>query len=719
MSHLLARSVDRLRAAVLFVTLFAASLSGQQQTPSQPPQDARPAAQDQPAAAQPPRFRTEANYVRVDVYPTRDGTPVPDLRMEEFDVLEDGARQTVQAFEHIVISPAGPQTLRAEPSSVRSGEQMAANPRNRVFVFFLDVPHAAVDSSHRIKEPLIRLMDRILGPDDLIAVMTPEMSAAQITFARKTEVVAAMLREGWAWGARGSAMPMDEREREYERCYPMTSDEAARNRIAPVVKKMIDRRRERLVLDALHDLVRYLGGVREERKAIVTVSEGWLLYTPDASIAALRQDSASGEFEPVPGKAPVGVDEFGKLTLNPRRREDGTTGADQTTCDRERMYLASIDNEHYFRDLLDLANRYNASFYPIDPRGLPVFDYPIGPDQPPPLAVDQAHLRTRIETLQVLAENTDGMAVINSNDLDRGLRRIADDLTSYYLLGYYSSNPKLDGGYRRITVRVKRPGVQVRARRGYRAATATEVNASRAAAAAPVPEAVRTANAAIASLARIRPEQAFAVHAVAVRSTAAGSTSLWVAGEVQSSAREYAGGATATIDVNGGASGSTTATLKAGERTFLATVPVKDTADTIIEVRVRLNADGVTTPVTGLVRIEPQRLAPSALLYRRGPATGNRVLPAADFRFSRTERIRLDIPAAPDTAPGAGRFLDRNGQPLPVPVQVSDRTDADGQHWIVADATLSALGAGDYIIEVAYKEAGAERRVQTAVRVTR
>ena len=86
-----------------------------------------------------------------------------DLRAEDFEVLENGVRQQVQAFEHVVISPAGPQSMRVEANSVRAGEQMAANPRNRVFVIFLDIPH--VDVALRIiKEPLIRLIDRILGP---------------------------------------------------------------------------------------------------------------------------------------------------------------------------------------------------------------------------------------------------------------------------------------------------------------------------------------------------------------------------------------------------------------------------------------------------------------------------------------------------------------------------------------------------------------------------
>src|SRR5205807_9088656 len=91
------------------------------------------------------------------------------------------------------------------------------------------------------------------------------------------------------------------------------------------------------------------------------------------------------------------------------------------------------------------------------------------PGPPPPtvpLDVDAALLRTRLNSLRTLADNTDGIALVNSNDLAGGFKRIVDDLSSYYLLGYYSSG-KLDGRFHSITVRVQRPGVQVRARRGY------------------------------------------------------------------------------------------------------------------------------------------------------------------------------------------------------------------------------------------------------------
>lgn len=707
----------------LLVVLAAASISADQQRPTSAPgatagkPEQRPVADDQP----PPRFRTDANYIRVDVYPTKDGKPVEDLRLEDFELLENGVKQQLRAFEHVVVSPAGPQSMRVEANSVRGGEQMAANPRTRVFVVFLDIPHVAVEGSHAIKEPLIRLIDRILGPDDLIAVMTPEMSASQITFGRKTEVIADMLRDKWYWGIRHSIQDLDDTEKGYDRCFPPTDNEIGSGQVrAGVVRKMIARRRERMVLDSLRDLVRYLGSVREERKAILTVSNGWVLYRPDPSITQLRTMSAiSGQKEPIPGNEPVGVDPFGKLRVGAARAREGDP-ISQTACDKDRMYLASIDNDDYFRWILDIANTNNASFYPIDPRGLAVFDSPIGPEVPPPIPVDMAMLKQRIEVLRTLAENTDGIAVVDSNDLDRGLRRIADDLSSYYLLGYYSTNTKLDGQYRRIEVRVRRPAVNVRARRGYRAATVEEVTAARAAAAAPAPESARAMTAALGKLGRIRPEQRFVIHAAPVRRSAGGPIdAVWVAGEIQGAPEEFATGASATIEVtSGGNTAQSTASLKLGERAFLVKVPVQAGSTNAVDVRVRLNPASGGTPASDTAKLDPNPSLIQPLLFRRGQSTGNRLQPAAGFTFSRTDRLHLELPIV-TAAPGAARLLDRNAQALQIPVQVGEKTDPDGQRWLTADTTLSALGAGDYVLEVTFSSDGTEHRVLTGIRVTR
>jgi VWFA-related protein len=688
---------------LLFVAAPYAQSSGQQK-----PQTA----EEQKKQEQPrPAFRTETNFVRVDAYALQDGVPVHDLRAEDFEVLEDGVPQKVQSFEHVLITAAGPQDSRIEPNSVREGEQAAAQPRNRVFIIFLDVPHVNVAGSHAIQEPLIRLMDRVLGADDLVAVMTPDMSPNQITFGRKTEVIQRGLRENWPWGQRHSILPMDRHETEYEDCYPPLS--AGDSIPSDFARRMIDRRRERMVLDALHELVLYLGGIREERKAILTVTEGWQLYRPDQRLMRLRQ--AGGSEEPIPGVDAIGIDRRGKLTTRPDDDALGNTMS-KYDCDTERMALANMDNERYFRDLLDTANRANASFYPVDPRGLPAFDSPIGPERPPPPSVDQAILRHKLDVLQTLATNTDGLAVINSNDIDKGLKRISADLTSYYLLGYYSTNTKLDGTFRTLKVRVKRPGIDVRARRGYRAATTEEVARARAAAAGPAPATLSTTTAALATLARIRPDVRFWIHA-SPAPAADGSTIVWVAGELAPGADSAQGG-TAAIDVSaGGVNGSTQVTLKPGERAFLTGVPLRKSAEAY-EVRARLTGAGAA--VSDVVRVESLSRLGNPIAYRRGPRTGNRVQPAADFRFSRTERLRLELPLPDGAQPGAARILDRAGKPIELPIAVAERTDSQtSQRWLTADLTLASLGAGDYVIELSATSTGREERVMTAIRVTR
>jgi len=398
---------------------------------------------------QPPRFRGGTSFVRVDVYATKGGVPVQDLAGEDFDLTEDNVPQTIESFEHIVVNAAGPQAANAEPSSLSQALQLVADPRRRVFVIFLDTYSVPYEGSRGIRQPLIDFMQRVLGDDDLIALMTPEMSPDQLTFGHKTAVIEAGLRENGFWGRRDS-LKLDPTEKMYNECFPLLPGEEGP--VSAVAKKMIQRRRERLTLDTLRDLVRYMGTAREGRTAVVTVTDGWLLYRPDATLETTRYPH---------------------------------TGS---VCDGDRMDLARTDDQPYFREIFGEANRANVSFYTIDPRGLTTVDLGFvnsigGEDTTPGM------LRARQDSLRTLAETTDGLAMLNSNDLRRQLGRIADDLTSYYLLGYRSTNGNLDGKYRAIKVRSKRPGIEVRARHGYNAATAAEVANGPAAHDVAVPEA--------------------------------------------------------------------------------------------------------------------------------------------------------------------------------------------------------------------------------------
>ena len=117
-----------------------------------------------------------------------------------------------------------------------------------------------------------------------------------------------------------------------------------------------------------------------------------------------------------------------------------------------------------------------------------------------------------------------------------GLRKVADDLSSHYVLGYYTSNTKWDGGTRRLTVKLKSTGAKLRARREYRAPTEAEMAAireagSRAAAPAAPPSPVDTA---LDALTRLRPAAAFNAYG-----TAAG-TDLTIVAEI--AAAEIEGG---------------------------------------------------------------------------------------------------------------------------------------------------------------------------------
>ena len=124
----------------------------------------------------------------------------------------------------------------------------------------------------------------------------------------------------------------------------------------------------------------------------------------------------------------------------------------------------------------DLANRYNCAIYSLDPRGLAPFEFDLSTAGQAAVSLtrNQQMLDTTIDTLRVLADETDGRAIVNSNDLDRGLRQIIRDTSAYYLLGYTSA-VTTDGKFHKLNVRVKRSGLQVRSRPGYMAMSATEV----------------------------------------------------------------------------------------------------------------------------------------------------------------------------------------------------------------------------------------------------
>ena len=663
-----ARTWRSVGLAALLAALYVVSGRTQQQPP--PPQ---------------PTFRTEANYVRVDVYPTKDGAPVPDLTKDDFQILESGQPQQIEQFERVEIRGNLPQELRREPNSVAEAREAARNPRARVFVVFLDTGHVDVAGSHNIRRPLIDTLNRVIGEDDLVAVMTPDMTARDITFARRTTTIEGFLAKHWPWGDRDKLNPTDPVEQNYEQCYGPA-------RTTPLTAEMIERHREKQTLDALDDLVRSLRDLREERKAVLAITDGWRLYRPNPGLANAQRPEAP----------PVGVvPGTGRVTIGDRSNPNVLP----TECERDRQTLAYIDDEMQYRRLLDAANRANTSFYPIDPRGLAVFDSPIS--NPLPLQVDAARLRARADSLRTLAEATDGITTF-SNDLAASLRRIVADVSSYYLLGYYSTGT-LDGRFHPITVRVKRPGVNVRARRGYLAATPAA--ATSAARASDGPAGAGDAEAA-ALAAAIGPLGGYARElplrlqaAVGWKPGSPPAGAAWVVGELGAAEGAWKGGGAADLELLSPA-GSRIAdahlTIAPGMRAFRAAlVPAEPLTAGEYVVRVTARPAGATLPFRETLRlaVAADSVATGAVWVRRGLATGNRDAPTADMRFRRNEHLRVEMPTLSSDA-GSPRLLDRNGKPLAVPVAGAIRDDVDGGRWRTAQVTLAALAPGDYVIEV-------------------
>ncbi len=689
----------------------------------------------QDAPAQPrPTFRVEANLVRVDAIVTKDGQPVRDLAQADFEVLEDGVPQKLSSFEMVDINETRLTALpKRDPATVAESRAAAEDPRSRVFVLFLDRYHTGLAGSHRVQGSLAKLLERVIGPDDLVAVMTPDMSASDVAFTRRTGPISDMLARNWTWGIRDQRTQLDPEEQMYEMCFPDQVDpgatappvsgdptqpsgtpagmyEGGRVPVKPVAREMIDRRREKRTLDALTDLAVFLRGVREERKAVIVVSDGWVLYRPDERLTRLRTG------ERVPGAGMPGTDPSGRLVADAPRSRSSTGG--QYECDVARQQLSMLDDRQTYVDLMQVANRSNVSFYPVDSRGLAVFDTDLGETFVTSAGgrstlapnVDQRMLSNRIETLQTLAANTDGIAVVNSNDIDRGLQRVVADLSTYYLMSYYSTNTALDGKYRQITVRVKRPGVEVRARKGYRAATEAEMTTpTSAAAASPASSAVQ---AAFSQLGAARADLPLRSHVAWLAAVGSGRVFASVELDPRTQRQPEWGGGWRTEFTLTDAKGVTVLAKATSDpdgeppsRAEAVMVPEGGLKPGDYQVRVRLTpAQGL--PLTDSVRftVPPEGAeVGSAMFSRRNVTTGRAYVRTSDLRFRRTDWLRVSVPLAGPATVVTAELVDQRGQMMSLPVTTSLGRNGD---LLVAEVSLAPLAAGEYAVKLVFEVGG-------------
>src|SRR5580704_9251483 len=437
-----------LAAGAALLLVFAANGVAQQQ--AQPPATA---ATDQPPP--PPTFRTGINYVRVDaIISDKNGNPINDLKESDFEVTEDNKPQKIDSFKLIKLDGGLADAIKEPPKDIRTDydeEAEAARDDVRLFAVFLDDYHVRKGTSMSVRKQLEQFVATQLGPSDMIGVMYPLESTASVRMTRNHSAVVRGLDQ--FTGRKYDYTPRNELEERYAH-YPAETVEQIRNQVS---------------LSALKALIVHMGTLKEGRKTLVLVSEGYTMILPPAMRTADAQLPAN------PGVSP----DAGINNVNEERAS----------------WSAGLDMESAMRDVYDIANKNNVSIYAVDPRGLPVFEFDI--NEGIGIQTDAAYLSSTMDTLRELSENTDGRAIVNRNDIATGMKQITRDASAYYLIGYNSSQAPTDGKFHAIKVRVKRPGVQVRARKGYWALNRDEVKIATAPPKSTVPKAVDTALAAI------------------------------------------------------------------------------------------------------------------------------------------------------------------------------------------------------------------------------
>ena len=413
--------------------------------PQAVPPPARPAAPQKPG--QVPTFRAGVNYVSVDAIVTdRAGRPVGDLGPGDFEVTEDGRTQKIETFKYLAVDgqPTPGEPVPREIRSEYDEESEAARPDVRLFVIFLDDYHVRRSSAMAVRPALTAFVRKMIGPSDLCAIMYPEMPVSSVLLTRNQDALLSAIQH------------FEGRKYDYQPRYPFEEQ------FASYPAATVERIRNEVSLSALESLVTHLGSLREGRKSVILVSEGYAGVLP----AQLNDPIAS-----MPG---IG---------NPARHASGLESIDDRTA-----FFASLDVEQLLRPVYDAANRNNAAIYALDPRGLATSEFNLSENVGG--ETDRQMLQATLDTLRTLATQTDGRAIVNRNDLDGALQQVVRDASAYYLLGYNSTHTAPDGKFHEIKVRVKRPGVQVRARRGYWALTREELDKALKPPRPPVPTAV-------------------------------------------------------------------------------------------------------------------------------------------------------------------------------------------------------------------------------------
>lgn len=421
-----------LLSLTLCLQIVASGIAQQPElTPSPKPPEQKPVA----PAQEPPDVdivKITTNLVQIDAVVTdKNGKHVTDLRADEIEMFEDGKSQTVTNFSYIRVE-AGDTSTPINANKATKPNLIPEPPRNvkpeevpRTIALVVDDLSLSFESAHYMRRALRKFLDELMQPNDLVAIIRTAggIGALQQFTTDKRRLYAAVDKVKWYPLGRG----------------PISAFAPIGGEGLPAIEGMEDGSAK-----ANADLEQF----REDVFAVGTL--GALNYV----VKGLRQ---------LPGRKSVVLFSDG---LRIFRASDPFGGA---------RVLAAM------RILLDLANRASVVINTMDARGLQTLGLTAA-DSTGPLSGQQVQDRLSQrradfydsqEGLNYLAAETGGLAIRNSNDLAGGIKRIMEDQSGYYLIGYRpdDSTFERDKGrprFHKISLKVKRPGkYNVRMRSGF------------------------------------------------------------------------------------------------------------------------------------------------------------------------------------------------------------------------------------------------------------
>ena len=435
-------------------------------------QQAPPPSTQKPSAPQ-ITFRSGADYIEIDAVVTdAKGQFVRDLTLADFEVLENKKAQKIDVFSLVDIPleradrPAYRPTA-VEPDIISNEKEF----EGRVYMIVLDANHVRPENTALVKKVATQFIQRNMGANDIAAVVLAQTGSRDDNreFTSFKSTLIASVNKFAGEKVPSKSITVASRANALEGT-PMGAIDELKDPLAPERAA-----KARATLDTMRRVSTYMAGIRGRRKALILISEG-LDYNTDDIIGP----RSSGGF----GQAAAGG------TINPMSGNSMN----------EAIHAAGIIAD--MQIMFEAASRSNVAVYSVDPRGvasetdiLMQYGGGVGSSQGAPGTLSdpglvsrgvREELQRQMGSLRTYSEVTGGLALVGTNDFETGFRKIVEDNSAYYVLGYNVENPKNDGKFHEITVRVKRPGVQVRARKGYYAPSAAA--AAAAAKAGPPPD---------------------------------------------------------------------------------------------------------------------------------------------------------------------------------------------------------------------------------------